>query len=260
MTEKAARLEHIRGHLDKRFEPGLIGLVIDNLKRNFNVANSAGILASYAEAKAMYAWFSDHDLVWFRRWASASARYSWKSLRTDHESILPYPLFLEMLWPLLSNDKDCVVKFVDFADAFLGSKKLKPKQDEFLLRQFINAWRGNWAEIEGACDEIARGDYLSVKPIHQSDYMFLNAIALGDDDDIRGALYKMLEKKELNRNANYESGYTCDLISSKAVIWCKIARLHGVELNIEADLIPSEWMPWDSVQYPPIEEADLIAK
>lgn len=254
MDNRQKRLIHIEGHIRSNFEPELIESLMMNIKREFNVSFCARLLASYALAKSMWAWFANHDLVSFRRWANTGGDLYWTSLLAKDETLLPYPMFLRTLLPVLSNNKVAVGRFVDFADNSIGHRTWRPKQDEFLLRQFIRAWNGDWAAIEDSCSTLAIDEYSSVNPLHIADFMFLNAIAVRDYVAMKYALKKMLEQRELRRHAKFESGYTKDLISTRAVIWCKLARMHNIEINLESDLIPLEWMPWDDGPYMPFED------
>ena len=40
-----------------------------------------------------------------------------------------------------------------------------------------------------------------------------------------------------------DSGYMADLVSSAAVIYAKIAWLHGHEVRVNSPYIPEEWLP-----------------
>ena len=49
--------------------------------------------------------------------------------------------------------------------------------------------------------------------------------------------------------AKAESGFTEDLISTPAVIYAKIAWLHGCKVVVDTPYIPAEWLPMDPLPH-----------
>jgi hypothetical protein len=77
------------------------------------------------------------------------------------------------------------------------------------------------------------------------DYKFLAALAQQSEGDMAEVLQAMVSPAELRRHRNIESGYTADLMSSKGLIYAKLAWYHGIKVDIGSDFIPSSLLSWD---------------
>jgi hypothetical protein len=57
------------------------------------------------------------------------------------------------------------------------------------------------------------------------------------------ALGALVSPKAVRARSNDDSGYTEGLVSTAAVIYAKIAWLHGHEVRVNSPYIPQEWLP-----------------
>ncbi|MBP1147933.1 hypothetical protein JOE33_004856 [Pseudomonas sp. PvP027] len=57
------------------------------------------------------------------------------------------------------------------------------------------------------------------------------------------AIEVIVSPKFLSSRAGSENGCTDGLISTLAVIYSKIAWMHGFQVNIKSPYVPEEWLP-----------------
>jgi hypothetical protein len=243
--KRDARITHIREHLGAGL--GDIDPLIDNLRNKFNVGNSLLLLASYAEANAMLAWFSDRYIDEFLEWIFASAQFELDAVLLRSAPRPPYPFFIGMRSPLLSNDIALVQRYLEYFETRYALRRRNDvRADEYLVEQLALAISGEWEHLAVSCERWLGQEKLSQRQVRDVlDYSFLQALSARDRDRMEQALRSMVEPGELRKNAKFESGFTEDLISSKALIYAKVAWLHGINVDIESKFVPVDFLEWD---------------
>ena len=68
------------------------------------------------------------------------------------------------------------------------------------------------------------------------------ALADGDKTGMEAALLDMVQPRKVRGRSNDDCGFTADLISTAAVIYAKIAGLHGHELRVDSPYVPAAWL------------------
>lgn len=237
-------LEHTIAHASGDWK---LDVTRNNLKNDFNVTVSLMCIASYSEANAIVAWYRDSNLTGFRAWCRTAATAMERMLRLREEIILPYPMYLELRWALLSNDKYLVERMLNIIDDSMPEKKKEdPRFEEYFVTTVLLAWRAEWEVVEARCQRVLQMNPAPPKQKGQLlDYEFYGALATKDVEKMGMAIKKMLEPRELRKNEVFETGYNVNLFSSKVITCLKLAWVHGVQVKVESDLIPVDLLPWE---------------
>ena len=102
----AARLEHVKSHVEGGYRlPQLLHYIDNGLGDPHACVNR---LAGYASARAMLAWFGDHDLHAMKNWCYNVARLEQKGYAMRPDTTGPRSKVLQLLEPLLS-DNDAII-------------------------------------------------------------------------------------------------------------------------------------------------------
>lgn len=239
----AKRIAHIRAHLDKGFT---------NLDRAVsNVATGAGsprgsamTLSRHAMAKAMNSWFEEGDLQSMRQWCYVAARLGMLIYQFETDTSGPGGKTLHLIAPLLSNNKSVIDWFAHYDAAYDSKRVENHRTHDFWAYQAMIALRGEWPRLIERCERVlADPPGASAEQKYLGDHRFLLALARQQKAAMEEALHSLVSPKAVRARSNDDSGYTADLISTTAVIYAKIAWLHGYEVRVESPYVPLEWLP-----------------
>lgn len=236
------RLAHVDGHLERGFS---LPAAIRNIKYNLGNPNAClGELSDHALASAVAAWFRHGDLHAMRQWCYVAAGLDRMLLERTQDRFGPFAKVLGLLKPLLSNDPELIGWFAAHGAVFFEHLIDDPGTYEHLAYQAFLALRGNGdalvarseAFLGGAAAHGRMRDYAA-------DYRFWAALGQRDAGAMQRALEELVEPRLLLGRENDESGYTAFLISTPAVVYAKIAWLHGYEVSVASPFVPKEWLP-----------------
>jgi hypothetical protein len=241
------RLAHIAKHLDLE----------DSIDRKvYNIVHNAGNpiacaigLSSHAKAKAMFAWFKNHSLKSFREWCFVAAKLDQMWYRMRDDTINPGARLLQLLNPLMSNNIEIIDWFKNNDSAYNMQRVESHKTHDFWAYQAIIALRGDWEKLAARCQMVLNDPpKASGEQKYLIDHEFYFALARADVGKMKEILAYLVSAKALRVRKDDESGYTADLISSYAVIYSKIALMHGYDVKFESPYLPLEWLDNDPLE------------
>ena len=150
------------------------------------------------------------------------------------------------LTPLLSDNVDLVEWFSRFDYPFTsgsgslsGKRRNNPKMNEYYHYNTWLALRGDW---KPRC-EVFLGDVPTKLGSYQADSRFHMALAEGDVARMEASLDELVEPKLMKRRQEEESGTTGPFICTFAIVYAKIAWLHGHRVQVSSPYVPKEWLP-----------------
>lgn len=118
------------------------------------------------------------------------------------------------------------------------------KTHDFFAYQAVVGLHGDWGRLAERCERVIADPPGSSGELKYSrDHKFYLALAHQDVPAMEQALGEIVTPHALKSRANDESGFTEGLISSWAVIYAKIAWLHGYEVKVDSLHIPLAWLP-----------------
>jgi len=234
------RLEHIESHL--RIGEDLQRLI-------FNIENDLGDpiacmlgLSSQALATAILAWFKERDLSLTKKYLSIAAEIDKKRYSREVNKLGAGGKVLALLKPLISDNKLLIDWFAGFDEAYDLKRIENTKTRDFWAYQSIVALRGDWARLKGRSERVLENPPASSEKKYLVDHHFHLALSKGDKRGMEEALKVILSPKVVNGRTIDESGFTEDLIFTPAVIYAKIAWMHGYEISVDSHLVPREWL------------------
>jgi Immunity protein 49 len=242
-TAAAKRIAHVRAHLEGGF-PNL-NRVVSNIENNTgSPKGSASNLARHAEAKAISSWFEYNDIRSMRQWCYVAARLQMLIYRFDVDTLEPGWHMLQLMKPLLSNNRSVIDWIAHYDGPYDLGRVEDHKTRDFRAYQAIIALRGDWPRLLERCERVLSDPPgASSEQKYLDDHKFFLALARQDKSGMEGALRALVSSRAFKSRSNDESGYTADLISTAAVIYAKIAWLHGLEVQVDSPYIPAEWLP-----------------
>ena len=194
----------------------------------------------------MSEWFTHYNLTSMREWCYVASRLDQELYRRVPDTMSPGAKMLQLLKPLLSNNREMIDWFANHDQAYDLKRVEDPKTHDFWAYQGVVALRGDWDRLVSRCRTIANDPPKArEEQKYLVDYRFHLALARGDMGEMQAALRELVTPSALQRRSNSESGYTEDLISTPAVIYAKIAWLHGHRVVVDTPYIPAEWLPMD---------------
>lgn len=249
----SAGIAHIEFRLDVK--------VREDAEKNFprlmrekphKVSGPLIVLSTYYRSKSLYAWFAENNLSDFRRYAYAYGRV-YSVFNHLFPAYIGAGASHHLLYPLISNCMELISWHSQFYPALLISDNsepfcLDPSRPEFNGVQTRLAMAGDWEILRERADF-----YLANKPaksrFHEIDNLFYKALSLGDVSQMRGCVLKMLAPKvKGTRVKSIEWGLEQRLFNPWATIFCKLAKLHGYDLDVESDWIPNAWIDCEPLE------------
>lgn len=241
LSDVADRLDHVRGHVENNHQ---IEKLVANINADVPHKNACLLLlSSHAMGEAILAWFGRYDVANFKNWLFTAAEIDRMSYLAETNTSAPAGKFLQLLKPLVSDNVSLVSWFSRFDSAYDIRRIENPKTEDFFAYQAIIALRGDWSRLKLRCDKVISEQSLGqVGGKYFLDNQFYEALSRKDVSGMQGALTQLVTPKLLRARRNFESGFTEGLISTYAIIYSKIAYLHGIDLDIESRYIPSDWL------------------
>ena len=245
----AKRIAHIRAHLDLGFTQERLVNATNNIRNGLgSPKGSAMSLANHAEAKAMSCWFENQDLDGMRNWFGVGARLERLVYQLETDTFGPGGKMLLLMKPLLSNDAPLIDWFANHDAAFDMARVEDSRTVDFWAYQAMIAIRGDWPRLKTRCELLlANPPGASAMQKYLGDHLFYLALAQGDKPGMEAALRSMVLPKAIKARSNDDSGFSADLISTAAVVYGKIAWLHGHKVEVDSPYIPREWLPATSL-------------
>jgi hypothetical protein len=245
MSESALkRLAHVHAHLEKGFTEESLRSASSNVEHGTgSPKNSALRLSSHALAKAVEAWFSKRDLSSMRQWCYVGGKLQGLAYECTTDTSGPAGRTLSLLMPLLSNNMPLINWYAHY-DAIYDLKRVEDhRTHDFFAYQAIVALRGEWSRLADRCERVlANPPGASREKKYFGDHKFYLALARRDMSAMEEALATIVTPRAIKARSNDESGFTDDLISTWAVVYAKIAWLHGLRVRVDSPFIPSEWL------------------
>lgn len=255
---KAARLAHIEQHL-------AAGFTLANAESH--IVNGTGNphacvmhLAAHATAMAQRAWFAAGDLAASRQWWYTAARLNKHLYETAPAQVFPLAQMLDLLAPLLSNDRAIIDWFAHQEAMLDAGRAADPQESEFLTMTVLLAIQGAWdAVTQRSRQALATGSLTRRKVDYAHDFACLAALANRDAPAMVAALTEIVGQNQRAARHDFEGGYTAGLISTMASIYAKIAWHHGLAVEIRSPYVPSPWLPMTPAAEPKTPYAFLLS-
>ena len=205
-----------------------------------------GFLRMHAIAQAMLCWFDGSDLHGLKQWFHVAGQIQKTLYQERPGKDCRTPVYLA---PLLSDNADLIKWYAEFQYPYTrGSGTLSakqrdnPKADEFYHYNTLLVIRGDWSALASRCRTFL-SDVPPRQKSYQADHRFHLALCEGDVAGMEAALAEIVEPKLMKRRQEEEAGTTAPFICTFAVIYAKIAWLHGYEVQVSSPFVPKEWLP-----------------
>lgn len=240
-AKKRERLLHVKSHA--QFTEGTATALDFILKGVGNRVACAGELSDQAMASGIVDWFENNSIEGLRQhfYVAAKLDQFWYPLNTQPFS--PLGNFLHLLKPLVSNNRNLIEWFVNYEAAYDPVRVENHKTGDFFAYQAIVALKGDWTRLLARCEKVMSDPPgASRESKYLIDHRFYYALAQGDISRMKAALEDICAPKVVRSRHNDESGFTDDFIFTPAVIYSKIARYHGYEVEFDNALVPAEWL------------------
>lgn len=211
-----------------------------------NSGPSLLMLTDHAYGSALLSWFARHDLAALRQWLYTAARLDQAYYRRVEDRGGSLGKTWAFVKPLVSNHPGMIRWFAE-CDMIYDLKQVENVRTwDYLTYQAPLALRGDWDRLARR-SQVAM-DYLSAtksKAKYLPDQEFFLALASQDRPGMEAALEKLTQPKLIRSRINDEHGFAETLISTPAVVYAKIAWLHGHEVKVNTPLVPAEWLPME---------------
>ncbi|WP_084217430.1 Imm49 family immunity protein [Xenophilus azovorans] len=200
-------------------------------------------LGSLHSARAIVAWFGDHDLDAFKHECYVAGKLMY--IREKEANELSYTREQDY-FELLMSDYAPLVDFYASLRSFSERawKSINnPRDHLFRHYQMTLALSGEWELLARRAQE-----QLAEQPKGMARFMvdqrFYLALARGDKAGMEAALAELTSPKMAKvRNNQMEFGFTHFFIGTHATMYAKIAWRAGYEVEVDTPYIPREWLP-----------------
>ncbi|MCW5256301.1 hypothetical protein D5038_08045 [Verminephrobacter aporrectodeae subsp. tuberculatae] len=228
--------EHVQDTIERRGVEECLHYIETNTGNPYACVHA---LMDHALAQSLLAWFRDKNLEQFKQHAYEMTKleriaYRYKPDRETGECLY--------LGPLLADNEELLSWFTK-NNLMPARGRDNPRQHSFRWSQMMYALRSNWATVEERAQKV-----IEMAPPAQKRYMvdehFYLALARGDLAGMEAALTELTSPKVARfRNNDFAFSYTHFFIGTHAVMYAKLAWLHGHHVKIDTPYIPQEWLP-----------------
>jgi hypothetical protein len=242
-----AGIEHLSSHVQGALDRNEVGEALHYITTNTgNPSACAASLAAMAMARGMLAWFKEGNLESLKQHMYESAQ-----LERIAYLLRPSRSFCELvcLAPLLSDNKAILNWYQTAEEIQPRIDADNPKAHGFRWMQMVYALRGDWKMLGPRAERVVELAPSSQKKF-MVDHRFYLALARGDVGAMDAALNELTSEKMARvRNDELPFGYTHFFIGTHAVIYAKLAWLHGFEVRVDSPYVPAEWLPVKSLAH-----------
>lgn len=237
----AERLRHIGSHVDAGKD--ISGVVRNILTGSGSPIGSALNLGSHTFARGMRAWFEHADLIATKQWfkLSGECHNVYLDLARDQMNLMPRVMCLSRM--LVADHEPEISRFLSFSHIYSAKMISNVKSVDYSAFNIVLAVKGEMELLASRCEALRKDPPASRGKKYLPDNDFLAALAAGDPERMREILNDLVSPKVARSRAGLEDGYTQDLISTSAVLYAKLARRHGYEIEVESDYVPVQWLP-----------------
>ncbi|MCW8174351.1 Imm49 family immunity protein [Verminephrobacter aporrectodeae] len=228
--------EHVQDAIDRKIDELCPHLIETNTGDSYACVLT---LIYHSLAQGMLAWFRDKNLEQFKQHIYEMTKleriaFHYTSNRQTGEDLY--------LGPLLADNKELLNWFTS-NDLMPTSNRHNPRQHSFRWSQMMYSLRGDWTIVEERAQKV-----IAMAPPAQKKYMldehFYLALARGDLAGMEATLSELTSPKVARvRNNEFGFAYTRPFIGTHAVMYAKLAWLHGHQVKIDTPYIPQEWLP-----------------
>lgn len=239
-----AGLEHVRGHAQDffRWEGKDHPLAMIEQGRG-NRGNCMWSLQRIHTARAVDAWFGDHDLTAFKQDCHVASKLQY--IREKEAGELRWLPEQNFFIVLMSDHAHLIEFWASFkpSDDYSIRRTSSPNEHAFRHYQMTLALRGAWEELAQRAQEQLDAQPPKLKRF-MVDQKFYLALARGDRIGMEDALAELTSPKVAKvRNEQLEFGFTHFFIGTHATMYAKIAWRAGYEVEVDTPYIPREWLP-----------------
>lgn len=229
--------------------PGEVQSCLDLIHSNQgNVGYCKRWLAGDAEQHAFYDYFVHQDLVGFRQWMHVSAKINaslfgwshgwwygmfWDHLMSNHPGLRDYVSHYPTRYP------DAESEF-----SYWYANCYKVRHEFHTCYVFQQALRGEWQTVLHECEKALTNPPKSYHKARLHDYRFFQALARRDVPAMLESVNFLLSGR-IRRSRN-NAVIIDDHLSIDATLLCKLAWLHGIELDPQSDYVPRDWLVCDA--------------
>ena len=245
-------MNHVIGHLQSDIESESRRLGFINTGEG-NPDACMRALSSQALASALVAWFRDNDLTECKRWAFVSAKLQRIRQQKSDWLVFGNPLVSNLFgsWTWLISD---CVELIDWRRRFepfrgLSGEEPKPKEmtksiygDIYIGYQLTLALRGEWDRLGARAERWLANPPSSIQKV-TPDMRFFLALAGGNIAEMEAQLREITTPRQRRWRGEWQHGYSYRLISDEAVVYAKLAWMHGYQVDVDTPYIPKEWLP-----------------
>ena len=181
-----------------------------------------------------------------RQWCYVGSKLDQEVYERSSDQFGPGGKMLQLLKPLLANHRELIGWFAHYDRAYDMERVDNRKTHDFWAYQAAIALRGDWDRLVRRCEAVINDPPKAAsEQKYLIDHHFYLALAHRDLGRMQEVLQELATPQALRARAKDESGFTEDLISTPAVIYAKIAWLHGCEIRVDTPYIPADWLPMD---------------
>lgn len=196
-------------------------------------------LRSHSLGKALLGWFSHRNLAQFKQHIFEVAKFECIGF-----GLRPNRFVDEMIYfaPLLADNAQ-LLNWFRIRDLMPMMEQDNPTTHSFRWFQMMYALRADWETLARRAQQV-----IALVPRMQKQYMvdehFYLALAQGDVAGMEAALTELTnEKLARMRNHQFDFSYTRFFVGTHAVMYAKLAWLHGYQVKVDTPYIPAEWLP-----------------
>ena len=210
-------------------------------------------LSSQALANSLVSWFRDKDLMECKRWAYVSAKLERIELQESYELILGSPMVSNLFaaWTWLVSDCAEMIEWRRQFEPFGNFTGEEPRPKEITKSdcdriyagyQLTFALRGEWDRLGERAERWLANPPPSIQKV-TPDMRFFLALAKGNIAEMEEQLREITSPKQRRWRWDWQDPYSYRLISDEAVVYAKLAWMHGYQVDVDTPYIPKEWLP-----------------
>lgn len=256
-------LRHVGGHakhLDSRSPEEHPATMIEEGRGSRG--GCIGSLEMHYRARAIVAWFGEHDLAAFKQESYVASKLMY--IRQKEADELGMMLEQEYFHCLMSDCVSLLNTFAGFRPVsdYMVGETTNPKKHFFRHYQMTLALRGEWELLALRAQEQIDAQAKGMARF-MVDQRFYLALAHGDKAGMEAALAELTSSKMAKvRNDQFEFAFTHFFIGTHATMYAKIAWRAGHEVEVDTPYIPKEWLPMTPLEayedpYPFMRAYDL---
>lgn len=182
----------------------------------------------------LYDYITKRDMSGLKRNLYIACKLHLAALTLDSEGRLQTPM--PLLWAILSDSTSIIDEMSNFDQGDYAENKKNPRYPQFMVNMYQMAIRSDFDGLRRGLDVLRKKGEKADRDRAKSGRDFFSLLMLRDNESLEKEISAKVTAEAANPMAE-------GIVSVISTLEAKICWMHGIEVAIDSDLVPKDFLP-----------------